>query len=225
MNLLTLGGSVRRCRPPSPSPRWAAGGRAGRTSSFVPRSLPCRKWNREIRFVRRGKGKRECVITKRAPRQEAGREGGRNCHPEKWRNADYFPFLCCFCSFPLCFQWCFVRSLTAKSTSLFGMSLFLSSLWPWQFSRAIKQKLSTKKPDFFHSCSSSSCGKDKEYARSQPFFPTNSRWLHIFPLRPKRKTPRKFVNVVREESRHREKKGGSQVTARARERERRRYSM
>ncbi len=31
--------------------------------------------------------------------------------------------------------------------------------------------------------------------------------------------------VVREESRHREKKGGSQVTARARERERRRYSM
>ncbi len=32
-------------------------------------------------------------------------------------------------------------------------------------------------------------------------------------------------HVVREESRHREKKGGSQVTARARERERRRYSM
>ncbi len=31
--------------------------------------------------------------------------------------------------------------------------------------------------------------------------------------------------VVCEESRHREKKGGSQVTARARERERRRYSM
>ncbi len=31
--------------------------------------------------------------------------------------------------------------------------------------------------------------------------------------------------VVREESRHREKKGGSQVTARAGERERRRYSM
>ncbi len=31
--------------------------------------------------------------------------------------------------------------------------------------------------------------------------------------------------VVREESRHREKKGGSRVTARARERERRRYSM
>ncbi len=34
-----------------------------------------------------------------------------------------------------------------------------------------------------------------------------------------------FAIVVREESRHREKKGGSQVTARARERERRRYSM
>ena len=34
-----------------------------------------------------------------------------------------------------------------------------------------------------------------------------------------------IANVVREESRHREKKGGSQVTARARERERRRYSM
>ncbi len=33
------------------------------------------------------------------------------------------------------------------------------------------------------------------------------------------------IRVVREESRHREKKGGSQVTARARERERRRYSM
>ncbi len=33
------------------------------------------------------------------------------------------------------------------------------------------------------------------------------------------------TDVVREESRHREKKGGSQVTARARERERRRYSM
>ncbi len=32
-------------------------------------------------------------------------------------------------------------------------------------------------------------------------------------------------DVVREESRHREKKGGSQVTARAWERERRRYSM
>ncbi len=31
--------------------------------------------------------------------------------------------------------------------------------------------------------------------------------------------------VVREEARHREKKGGSQVTARAGERERRRYSM
>ncbi len=34
-----------------------------------------------------------------------------------------------------------------------------------------------------------------------------------------------FASVVREESRHREKKGGSQVTARAGERERRRYSM
>ncbi len=33
------------------------------------------------------------------------------------------------------------------------------------------------------------------------------------------------IVVVREESRHREKKGGSQVTARAWERERRRYSM
>ncbi len=32
-------------------------------------------------------------------------------------------------------------------------------------------------------------------------------------------------SVVREEARHREKKGGSQVTARAGERERRRYSM
>ncbi len=33
------------------------------------------------------------------------------------------------------------------------------------------------------------------------------------------------IIVVREEARHREKKGGSQVTARAGERERRRYSM
>ncbi len=33
------------------------------------------------------------------------------------------------------------------------------------------------------------------------------------------------TNVVRDESRHREKKGGSQVAARARERERERYSM
>ncbi len=38
-------------------------------------------------------------------------------------------------------------------------------------------------------------------------------------------TPSFVDAVVREESRHREKKGGSQVTARAGERERRRYSM
>ncbi len=47
---------------------------------------------------------------------------------------------------------------------------------------------------------------------------------HIVPLSPLSQAM-SHRNVVREESRHREKKGGSQVTARARERERRRYSM
>ncbi len=62
--------------------------------------------------------------------------------------------------------------------------------------------------------------KGRESGRGEEFYcPTMGAKKDIFPLRSSRK------GVVREESRHREKKGGSQVTARAGERERRRYSM
>ncbi len=57
--------------------------------------------------------------------------------------------------------------------------------------------------------------------KAAKIFSNSEKVLKVFPVED---TATK-LHVVREESRHREKKGGSQVTVRARERERRRYSM